>query len=98
MASHLGLVLDVQTIGVAKSLMLGKNEDGKILVGNEIRAAEVKTKEHAKPLYVSPGHRISLETSVELVKQCIRLPHKLPEPLHLAHRLAEKLREESSKS
>lgn len=94
MASQLGLILDEPAIGVAKTLSFGKSEEGKVYVGNEVRAEEVITKEHAKPLYVSPGHRICLATSVEIVRQCIRLPHKLPEPLHLAHRLAEKTREE----
>lgn len=98
MASHLGLILDTPTIGVSKNLVLGKIEDGKVLVGNEVRAVEVITKEHARPLYVSPGHRISLETSVDIVKQFMKPPHKLPEPLHLAHRLAEKTREEAEKA
>ncbi len=95
MASHLGLILDVPTIGVSKKLLLGTKEGEKIFVGNEIRGEEVKTKEHSNPLYVSPGHRVSLGTSVELVKQLIRPPHKLPEPIHLAHRLADSTRQEA---
>ncbi len=93
MASQIGVLLDTPTIGIAKNKMLGKAEDGKIIVNNEIRGAEVRTKEFAKPLYVSPGHKISLERSIELVRQCVKLPHKLPEPLHLAHRAANKLRD-----
>lgn len=94
MASQIGVMSDLPTIGIAKNLLLGKVEDEKVYVGNEIRGAEVRTKEHAKPLYVSPGHKISLEKSVEIIKQCIKPPHKLPEPLHLAHRAANKLRGE----
>lgn len=93
MASQLGMVLDVPTIGVAKTLMMGRSEDGRIEVDKEIRAMEVRTREFAKPLYVSPGHRISLKTAVEMVQKMIVQPHKLPEPLHLAHRFADRKRE-----
>jgi deoxyribonuclease V len=91
MASHLGILLKIPTIGVAKSLLCGKVEDGKIFVNNEIRGQEVLTREHSKPIYVSAGHRVSLQTSVELVKELTIYPHKLPEPLHLAKRLADKV-------
>ncbi len=94
-ASQLGVMLDQATIGIAKNLLLGmRDEDGRILVGNEIRGIEVRTREHAKPLYISPGHKISMEKAEELVKSSMRLPHKLPEPLHLAHRYANKIKDE----
>lgn len=86
MASQLGIVLDMPTIGVAKTLMMGKLEDGKVEVDKEIRAVEIRTREFAKPLYISPGHKISMKTAVDIVKSSIIIPHKLPEPLHLAHR------------
>ena len=53
----------------------------------------VLTKEHAKPLYVSPGTMISVDLAAELVKKCVVPPHKLPEPLHQAHRHAQKMLE-----
>ncbi|MBU0536148.1 MAG: endonuclease V [Nanoarchaeota archaeon] len=90
MASQLGLALDVPTIGVAKNLAFGRSFQNKIEANKEIVAEEVATREFARPLYVSPGHRISLRTSVEIVKKMIVEPHKLPEPLHLAHRLSKK--------
>ncbi|MFO8016278.1 MAG: endonuclease V [Candidatus Woesearchaeota archaeon] len=90
MASQLGIALDVPTIGIAKNLMMGKVMEGKVEVDKEIRAAEVKTRDYAKPLYVSPGHRISVRTAEDLVKRFIIHPHKLPEPLHLAHRYSNK--------
>jgi len=93
MASQLGIVLDIPTIGVAKTLMMGQSMDGRIEVDKEIRAIEVRTREFAKPLYVSPGHRISLKTAVEMIQKMIVQPHKLPEPLHLAHRFADKKRD-----
>ena len=58
--------------------------------GEEIIGAAVKTREYARPLYVSIGNMISLETAVELIKKLIVPPHKLPEPLHMAHRIADK--------
>lgn len=94
-ASQLGVMLDQATIGVAKNLLLGeRNDDGRILVGSEIRGIEARTREYAKPLYISPGHKISLEKSAEIAKNSIRPPHKLPEPLHLAHRLANNIKDE----
>ncbi len=95
MASQIGVVLDVPTIGIAKSLICGQVEEGgRIMFNNEIRGIEFKTREHSKPIYISPGHRISLETSMEIVKKCIIPPHKMPEPLYQAHRIAEKKKEE----
>jgi deoxyribonuclease V len=92
MASHLGILLDQPTIGITKKMLCGQVEGSKILFNKEIRGAAVQTKEFAKPIYVSAGHRISLDTAVDLVKESIKPPHKLPEPLHLAHRFADKMK------
>jgi deoxyribonuclease V len=78
-------------IGVANKLLAGEIEDNKIKILNETRGQLIKTKEHAKPLYVSVGNMISLKSAVELVKQTNMPPHKLPEPLHQAHRHANKM-------
>lgn len=85
-ASHFGLAISKPTIGIAKSLVVGDVEKGKIYVENELRGFELITREHAAPIYVSPGHMIAPGTALKIVKDCIRPPHKLPEPLHLAHR------------
>jgi len=90
--SHIGLVLDTPTIGVAKKLAMGHVKDGKIWMENEIRGFEMKTKETANPIYISPGHKVSLGMALNLVKECIRLPHKMPEPLHAARKYANKIR------
>ena len=94
-ASHLGLILDVPTIGVAKNLFCGKLEGNTVVMDKEIRGIKLISKEHAKPIFISPGHKISLKKSVEIVKSCMRPPHKLPEPLHLAHHQANKLKKET---
>lgn len=91
-ASHLGIALGIPTIGIAKKLLLGEVREGKVWVDNEIRGFEVKTKDVANPIYVSPGHMISLGTALKLAMDCIRTPHKLPEPLHEAHKYANKVR------
>ena len=93
LASHMGILLDKASIGIAKQLLIGEAKNNKVYVENEARAEIIVSREHSKPLYISPGHRISLKTSVEVVKRCIRFPHKLPEPLHLAHRYAIEIRE-----
>lgn len=98
LASHVGLALDIPTIGVAKSLLCGEIKDGKLIYNNETRGQEMITKEHAKPIYISPGYRISLKTAVEIIKNTIKLPHKYPEPLYLAHRSAKKTVNKSDSS
>ena len=91
LASHIGVLLDQASVGVAKQLLVGEVKGNVVYAEKEARAELVVTKEHSKPVYVSPGHKISLKTSVEIVKHCLRLPHKLPEPLHLAHRYADEI-------
>lgn len=96
-ASHLGLNLNKSTIGVNRNLTLGKVEQGKIIYDNEIHGFEITTREHANPVYVSPGHLITLGAALDLITKTIRYPHKLPEPLHLAHKLMKKGRKPESK-
>lgn len=99
LASYVGVELGKATIGVAKKILVGEIKNRKIIILNETRGEEVITREHAKPLYISAGHMISLKTSVELVKKSTIPPHKLPEPLHEARKLAKKiLNEKKSKN
>ena len=93
LASHVGVLLDQPAIGIAKQLLVGEVKGNVVYVDKEARAELVVTRKHSKPIYASPGHKISLKTSVEIVKNCLRFPHKLPEPLHLAHRHANEIRE-----
>jgi deoxyribonuclease V len=94
MASHVGILLDVPTIGVTKKLMLGQVKGSTIYVEKEARGYELITRKHANPIYISPGNKISLKTSLETIKKCLREPHKLPEPLHLAHKYGKKVSKE----
>jgi len=97
-ASHLGLVLDAPTIGVAKNLLCGEvrnhaNDKWKPIVHEgEIVGGAVFKSPHAKPIYVSVGHKVSLETAVKIVLHC-RKEQRIPEPLRQAHLVAVKERE-----
>lgn len=91
-ASHLGVLLDVPTIGCAKSRLCGEHDDlaleapARTLLrdGTEIIGAAVRTRTGSRPLYVSIGHRVDLPTAIELVLACCRR-YRLPEPTRLAH-------------
>lgn len=94
-AAHLGLWLDLPTIGIAKSRLYGKHaEVGEqrgdvtpLYAGSETLGMVLRSRAKVKPVYVSPGHRITLETSLEWVMRCLG-GTKLPEPTRLADRLA----------
>ncbi|WP_448379549.1 deoxyribonuclease V [Gloeomargarita sp.] len=94
-ACHLGLLTDIPTIGVAKSRLVGQHApvgnrrgDWQPLVDQgETIGAALRTRPNTHPLYISPGHRISLSTSIAYVLHCTRR-YRLPEPTRWAHRLA----------
>ena len=94
MASHIGLLLDKPTIGIAKNLVCGEVINGKVYFENELLGMEFKTKKYSKPIYISVGHKISLKTTLNIVKKMTREPHKMPEPSHEANKLAKKLEEQ----
>jgi deoxyribonuclease V len=87
-ASQAGITLDIPTIGVAKTLLYGTVKDSQVIIEKEQRGYAFSVKPGMKPIYVSPGHRISLKTSLEVVKHLCS--SKNPEPLRLAHQLAKK--------
>jgi deoxyribonuclease V len=93
-ASHLGLVLDVPTIGVAKSPLIGEvgeflheNDWAPITDRNEIVGVAISIRDGTNPLYVSIGHKISLERAIKIVRHCTPR-HRIPKPIRLAHNLA----------
>jgi deoxyribonuclease V len=93
-ASHLGLVIGKPTIGVAKSRLIGTPEErsGKtfLIDKGEVIGAVMTTKQDAKPIYVSIGHLVSLQTAMQIVRHCAK--SRIPEPLLQAHKLATKER------
>ncbi|TDR55904.1 endonuclease V [Halomonas ventosae] len=96
-ASHLGLWLDLPTIGVAKSRLCGRHGEPGPARGDwtplvdgpddEVIGAVLRSRVKVKPIFVSPGHRVSLPTALDWVIRCLGRT-KLPEPTRLADRLA----------
>ena len=89
-ASHLGLALDAPTIGVAKRILCGEvrnngSEQWKPVVHEgEIVGCALRSKPGAKPIYVSIGHKVTLQTAIGIVLHCTR-DYRIPEPLRQAH-------------
>lgn len=94
-ASHLGLLIDMPTIGVAKSRLLGKHEElaetkgstQPLIYEGETVGAVLRSRTAVKPLYISSGHRISLPTAIDYVLRCTP-KYRLPETTRIADKLA----------
>jgi len=94
-ACHLGVLIDIPTIGAAKSLLVGKHDEVPVEKGNwqplryrgEVVGAVLRSRTGVKPLYVSPGHRISLPTAIDYVLRCTT-KYRLPETTRWADKLA----------
>lgn len=95
LACHLGVLLDRPTIGVAKSRLIGTHAEVAPTKGSyawlyddeEVIGGVLRSRDHVKPIYVSIGHRISLETAMQFVGQCLT-KYRLPETTRWADRLA----------
>jgi deoxyribonuclease V len=94
-ASHLGVLTGMRTIGVAKSRLTGIHDEMPVRKGewvplydkNETIGAVLCTRDNVKPLYISIGHRVDLHTAIKVVMRCVTR-YRLPETTRLAHRLA----------
>ena len=103
LAAHMGLILDIPSVGCAKTRLVGTfREPGgrrgqhSPLVCNEKRiGAVLRTKDRVKPVFVSQGHRVSLESAVKIVLQCARR-YRIPEPIRRAHILVNRMRLEAA--
>lgn len=95
LASHLGVVLDKPTIGCAKSRLWGEHGAPGEKAGcwtpltdaGETIGAAVRTKDRTNVVYVSVGHRLGLESAIEVVLRCCR-KYRIPEPTRLADSVA----------
>jgi len=83
-ASFIGVMLDIPTIGVAKKLFCGEIKNNEIFIDDELVGYKIGG------VYVSPGHKITAQTSAEIVKKYIKF--KVPEPIRLAHRYANEIK------
>lgn len=96
-ATHLGLWLDIPTIGCAKSILVGtydKTQLGEeagsyvpLIYKKDMIGAMVRTRTRVNPMIISAGHKISLETSIKYVLACSK-GYRLPEPTRLADKLS----------
>jgi deoxyribonuclease V len=98
-ACHFGVIFDRPAIGCAKSLLVGEHrEPGRkagamspLLLEGERVGEVLRTRDHVRPIYVSAGHRVSLDSAVKLVRQCLD-GYRLPKPTREADHYVRELR------
>lgn len=98
-ASHLGVLLQKPTIGCAKSKLIGEFEEPSINRGSynflyyneKIIGAVLRTKDSVKPIFISPGNLIDIDSSIKIVLQ-LSEKYRLPEPIRFAHNFAEEIK------
>lgn len=109
LACHGGLVFDVPSVGCAKSLLVGEHDELDTQKGStaDIRAGAdggegeervgvaLRTREDVRPVYVSLGHRMDLDTAVRVVLRSSPR-YRIPEPVRRADRLVGRLRREET--
>lgn len=94
-AAHLGVLLDMPSMGVAKKKLIGsydelgphKGDSSMLTHKGEMIGTVLRSKEKVKPLFISPGHRLSHEQAVAIARACL-LKHKLPEPTRIADKIS----------
>jgi deoxyribonuclease V len=100
LASHMGLWLDLPSVGCAKTPLVdeftspGPSKGSCELIRREGKEVGIvlRTKDNVKPLFVSPGHRIDLPTSIQIILKCCQR-FRIPEPLRRAHHVSRLMRE-----
>jgi deoxyribonuclease V len=104
LAAHLGIVLDLPTVGCAKSLLVGRHERLGKKAGSwvplvdsendgERIGAALRTREGVKPIYVSQGNRITLATALKLVRQ-VASGYRIPRPTRDADHFTKEMKKE----
>jgi deoxyribonuclease V len=101
LASHLGVLLDLPTIGCAKSRLVGEHREPgsrrgastQLRDGGEVIGTVLRTQDGVKPVYVSVGHRVTLAAARRAVL-ALAPRHRLPEPIRAAHAEVNRLRRE----
>jgi deoxyribonuclease V len=95
-ASHIGVLLDMPTIGVGKSPLFVSGKEPGLEPGDqepwhnrkgEVIAVALRTKLRSNPLYISPGNKVDLPTAVQYVQSALT-GYRLPEPTRQAHNAA----------
>lgn len=107
-ASHIGLFLDWPAVGCAKRKLTGIYDENDLgdAAGSvtalrtktgRVIGTVVRTKAHVKPVFVSPGYKTDIATSVNIVLKCCQ-GYKLPEPTRLAHNFVNRVRRQQKES
>ncbi len=100
-ASHLGVLLDIPSIGCAKSRLIGEHEEPKSVKGDwtvlrhngQVVGAVLRTREGVRPLFVSPGYRIDLNTAINIILTSVK-GYRIPEPLRKADSISKMIKKE----
>jgi len=100
-ASHIGVLLDIPTIGCAKSRLVGNYREPGLKKGSwsslryngKIIGVVLRTKDNVRPVFVSPGHRIDLKNSIKIILGCTST-YRIPEPLRRADFISKKIKRE----
>ncbi len=100
-ATHMGLLIDKPTMGCAKSLLTGRFGELEEAAGatadlvdrGETVGAALRTKNKTKPVFISPGHRMDIESAVRIIQKTVR-GYRIPEPTRQAHLYVNELRRE----
>jgi len=102
-ASHIGIILNVPTIGCAKSRLVGtydepgfhKGDWSPLFFEGRCVGAALRTRDHVRPVFVSPGHRIDLKASLQIVMHTALL-YRLPGPIRRADRISRRIAREEA--
>ncbi|MGQ0526452.1 MAG: endonuclease V [Alphaproteobacteria bacterium] len=94
-AAHIGVMADLPALGVAKKRLCGRYQEPSPLKeqisplydGSDQIGTVLRSRDKVKPLFISPSHKISHETAIEMVKICLTR-FRLPEPTRLADKLS----------
>jgi deoxyribonuclease V len=100
-ASHIGVLIDIPTIGCAKSRLVGNYREPRLKKGSrsslsyngKIVGAVLRTKDNVRPVFISPGHRINLKNSIKIILGCTST-YRIPEPLRRADFISKKIKRE----
>ncbi|MDH5767498.1 MAG: deoxyribonuclease V [Nitrospirota bacterium] len=100
-AAHIGVLLDIPTIGCAKSRLVGnyrepgfkKGNRSSLIYNGKIVGAVLRTRDNVRPVFVSPGHRTDLKNSIKVVLCCTNT-YRIPEPLRSADFISKKIKRE----
>jgi deoxyribonuclease V len=100
LASHLGLITDIPSIGCARKCLTGEYRDpppekgscSSLFLANVEVGFVYRTKSGVKPMFISPGHKCSIRDAVDVVVRCLT-DYRMPEPLRKAHLYANKYKQ-----